>query len=333
MELALLEALRQAQGEWVETAALVKKLPATPEEVARAAESLRQGGYEVDSSPSGYRLPDFKDGISAEAIRRELGTRLMGSHIIALGRTESTNDVAWREALSGAPEGAVILAEEQTAGRGRMGRKWYCPPRTGLLMSVILRPELSAQQSNLLTVMAAVAVSEAISEHLQLRASIRWPNDITIRDRKVAGILVEARSLATGAAFVLGIGINVNTTEEAFTQALLETATSLAIEASRPVHRTQVARWVLRALERWYRDVRFGEYGRIARQWRRLSSSLGERVVLLENGREYRGRVLDLSLEDGLIVRLDEGVTRIFHPATVTLRQLPETWRGLHRKA
>ena len=169
-----------------------------------------------------------------------------------------------------------------------------------------------------------MAVAEALDEWPALHARIRWPNDITIRDRKVAGILVEGRSLATGAAFVLGIGLNVNTPARDFPPELRETATSLAAETGEPFDRGEVARALLASLDRWYGDLRQGEYGHIARRWRRLSSTMGERVSLLENGREFRGRVLDLSLEDGLIVRLDEGVTRIFHPSTVTLQQLPE---------
>ena len=257
-------------------------------------------------------------------ITRDLRAGIIGRRVMVHDRAASTNDLAWQEALSGGAEGTVVFAEEQTAGRGRMGRPWHCPPRSGVLMSVVLRPELQVQQSNLLTVVSSVAVAEALQERLALHARIRWPNDITIRDRKVAGILVEGRSLATGSVFVLGIGLNVNAGLDEFPPELRETATSLAIEMGAPVDRNDAARSLLASLERWYMELRQGDYGLIARQWRRLSSTLGERVALLENGREFRGRVLDLSLEDGLIVRLDEGLTRIFPPSTVTLRQLPE---------
>ena len=148
----------------------------------------------------------------------------------------------------------MVFAEEQTAGRGRMGRPWLSPPRSGLLFSVVLRPELEVQQSNLLTVVSAVAVAEALQERLALHARIRWPNDITIRDRKVAGILVEGRSLATGSVFVLGIGVNVNASLDEFPPELRETATSLAVETGAPVNRNDagpVAAGVAGALVRW----------------------------------------------------------------------------------
>ena len=121
-----------------------------------------------------------------------------------------------------------------------------------------------------------------------------------------------------------GIGLNVNQSREDFPPDLREIATSLRARRAHRLDRLATAAWLLHSLESWYRDFRSGDYGRIARHWRRLSSTLGRRVMLLENGREYRGRVLDFSLEDGLIVRLDQGMTRVFNSVAVTLRQLPE---------
>ena len=323
MEQALLDALRAHTGEWVTEPDLAERIGCTPPDLEQGVEALRAEGYRIESCRSlGYRLLGYGDRLIAQEIMRGLGTRVVGRRVIVLDRTASTNDVAWNEARSGVPEGLVIFSEHQTAGRGRMGRVWNAPPRKALLMSVILRPELDVRQGSLLTVMSAVAVAQALADHLRLQARIRWPNDITIKGRKVAGILVEGRTLPGGAAFVVGIGLNVNAGPEDFSPEVREAATSLAIELQQSADRMDVARWVLRALERWYRDVRFGDYGRIAQRWRELSSTLGQRVVLMADGHEFKGRVLDLSLEDGLIVRLDEGVTKVFHPSTVTLRQI-----------
>ncbi len=330
MEIVVLKALRHRPREWLAERTLSERTALSPDDVQRAVESLRRKGYEIEGMrESGYRFLGCGDRIVAYEVTRDLRTEIMGRRVIALERTTSTNDIAWQQAFSGAPEGTVVFADEQTQGRGRMGRTWHSPSRTGLLMSVVLRPELDPQQANLLTVMASVAVAESLRESLRLPARIRWPNDITIRDRKVAGLLVEGRSLATGSAFVLGVGLNVNTQREQFAAELGDSATSLALEAGRELSRVDVARSLLRAIERWYTDLRSGDYGPIARHWRRLSSTLGRRVALTKKDREFRGRVLDLSLEDGLIVRLDQGVTRVFHSATVTLRQLPETWQGI----
>lgn len=331
MKWAVLEALRKRAGEWAAPAELAAETLDAPAEVERAVEELRADGYAIGRRRGGkIRFAGCGGRLIAREIKRDLKTKIIGRQVTVLERVTSTNDAAWQEALSGASEGTVIFAEEQTAGRGRMGRSWLSPPRSGLLFSVVLRPELEVRQSNLLTVVSAVAVAEALQERLGPHARIRWPNDITVRDRKVAGILVEGRSLATGSAFVLGIGVNVRARPREFPPEIRETATSLAAETGTPPERNDLARRLLASLDRWYGDLRLGEYGHIARRWRRLSSTLGERVTLLESGREFRGRVLDLSLEDGLIVRLDEGVTRIFHPSTVTLRQIPERRRGLN---
>jgi BirA family biotin operon repressor/biotin-[acetyl-CoA-carboxylase] ligase len=328
---AVLEALRKRAGEWTAPAELAAETLDAPADMERALEELRADGYVIGRRRGGkIRLAGCGDRLIAHEIQRDLRTKIIGRQARVLERVTSTNDAAWQEALAGAPEGTVIFAEEQTAGRGRMGRPWFSPPRSGLLFSVVLRPELDVRQSNLLTVVSAVAVAEALQEHPGLHARIRWPNDITVRDRKVAGILVEGRSLATGSAFVLGIGVNVRVRPREFPPEIRETATSLAAETGTPPERNDLARGLLASLDRWYGNLRLGEYGHIARRWRRLSSTLGERVTLLESGREFRGRVLDLSLEDGLIVRLDEGVTRIFPPSTVTLRQMPERRRGLN---
>ncbi len=321
-ENALLAALARQGRNGIDADTLALLLGCDSDALARAAQGLRRRGYDIRlNGTSPCRLGGTSPLLSTE-IAEGLRTQVIGSRLVTLGVVPSTNDVAWQEALAGAPEGAVVLAEMQSAGRGRMGRSWLAPCGAGILASVVLRPTLDPNRSNLLTVMSAVAVAQALRDQMRLQARIRWPNDITIKGRKVAGILVESRSLPTGGAFVLGIGLNVNMRQKDFPADLDQEATSLLMETGVVQDRAEILRWLLRSLERWYRDLRYGDFGRIARRWRELSSTLGQRVLMIENGREYKGRVLDLSMEDGLIVRLDEGITRIFHPSTVTLRQL-----------
>jgi BirA family biotin operon repressor/biotin-[acetyl-CoA-carboxylase] ligase len=191
----------------------------------------------------------------------------------------------------------------------------------GLLLSVLLRPDMDVSERSLLTVMAAVAVARAVQETYRQPALIRWPNDITIRGRKAGGILVEARTLERGPAFVVGIGLNTGQQTRDFPPELRGTATSLTLETGRPTDRIEFARAVLRSLDAWYRALRRQEYGLIAGDWRHLSSTIGRRVVLSDGVQEHCGRVLDLTLSDGLILRFDSGVTRVFPSAQVTLKQ------------
>jgi len=323
VESAVLEVLREYAGRWVDVSALAQRAGVPRDGVEAAVEALRGEGYVIERRAGpGWRMVGCADRLIAREIGRELGTAVVGRRIACLERVGSTNDAAWEEALSGAEEGTVIFAEEQTAGRGRMGRRWFSPRGAGLWMSVVFRPALSVQQSHQLTAMASVAVAQAMREEFQVAARIRWPNDVYIENRKVAGILVEGRALATGVTFVVGVGVNVNAVEADFPVELQEFATSLAIETGRRVPRVDVAQFVLRSLDRWYRDLCSGDMGRIANEWRQLSSTLGRQVALAAEGHEYRGTVLDLSMEDGLIVRLDSGLTRVFRGNSVTLRHL-----------
>ena len=322
----ILEILRARTGEWCLPQALGDQAFVGLSEVASAIEGLRQNGYGVEEHPRlGYRLAGTTGRLVPYEIERNLGTSVIGKQILSFDRIDSTQDTAWAHADTASAEGLVILAEEQEAGRGRMGRQWVCPAGKGLLLSVVLRPKLVTSKRSVLTVMAAVAVARAIHEAYHLPALIRWPNDIFIRGRKVGGILVEARALAVGPTFVVGIGLNTSLREDEFPHDLRRTASSLAIETGRPVDRIQCARALLRSLDRWYRAVQQGQYGLIAEDWRHLSCTLGQRVVLSDGMREYRGRVLDLTLTDGLILRLDSGVTHVFPPARVTLKQEGDT--------
>lgn len=319
----IFEYLREHTGEWVEPSALTACANAADNDIAAAAEALRAEGYLIEArTGGGWRLTGHENRLIPRELSRELATAIIGRDLHCLEQADSTNNIAWQKALAGAAEGTTVFAEQQTAGRGRLGRAWFSSKSDGLLMSVILTPNLEAGQSHILTAMASVAVAQAIRDQAHIAARIRWPNDIYIGNRKIAGILVEGRALATGVTFVVGIGLNVNTQTNDFPIELREHATSLAIETGNPFSRIETARFILRSLDRWYRDLCYGDMGRIANQWRTLSSTLGHQVVLSENGHEYRGTVLDLSVEDGLIVRLDRGLTRIFRSHAVTLRHL-----------
>jgi BirA family biotin operon repressor/biotin-[acetyl-CoA-carboxylase] ligase len=321
---ALLDGLQRRPGEWIGRRELAAQAGVPKDVAAAGAAALAAEGYAIERSGRGFCYHGRGDRLIAREIQRGLGTRMIGRRIVALPSTASTNDDAWNAARAGAEEGATVFADEQTVGRGRMGRAWRSPKGSGVLMSVVLRPGLDAREGHVLTAMASVAVAQAMREAYRLRVRIRWPNDIYVDERKLAGILVEGRAFATDTVFVVGIGVNVNLAFEAMPPDIRPLATSLSIESGRTVSRTETARKLLRSLDRWYRDLCSGDVGRIANTWRRLSSTLGRRVLLIENGRESRGTVLDLSISDGLIVRLDEGLTRIFRPNTVTLRHLPE---------
>jgi len=195
------------------------------------------------------------DRLSAAKLRAGLGQCVIGREIIVLDQTTSTNDVVLQMANGSVPEGLVVLAEDQTAGRGQRGNLWQSPPGKGLLCSILLRPNVAVQDSARLVDWAVKGIAGTVESTCLHKATIKPPNDIYIDGRKVAGVLVEMRA-QPGAPHlaVVGIGVNVNQTTSHFPEELRDRATSLAIVLGGPVDRNALAITLLRNLDRLYRE-------------------------------------------------------------------------------
>jgi BirA family transcriptional regulator, biotin operon repressor / biotin---[acetyl-CoA-carboxylase] ligase len=190
------------------------------------------------------------DPLIADELRRALNGSRIGSEVVVVEQTESTNDLAWEAAERGAAEGFVVFAESQTKGRGQYGRGWDSSPYLGLWFSILLRPALTLQESPKLTLLLAQDVAAAIQVEIGCGPTIKPPNDIYVNDRKVAGILVEGRTARDGSyQAVAGIGINVNQTLDDFPEPLRATAGSLAMAAGRIIRRQEFAIALLRRLD------------------------------------------------------------------------------------
>jgi BirA family biotin operon repressor/biotin-[acetyl-CoA-carboxylase] ligase len=235
----------------------------------------------------------------------------------------STNDIAWAWAEAGCPEGTVIFAEEQVQGRGRFGRRWHCPRGRGLLMSVVFRPADEGCGPAHLTAVGALAAAEGVEAEAGLPAAIRWPNDVTIRGRKIAGVLVERRGAEPDAPCVLGLGLNVNTRAEEFPNGLCELATSLAVEAGHDFGRERVAAAVLGQLGRRWSDTVEGRWSDVASCWRGRCSLLGQVVTVESGGERHRGRVVEIDPLGTLELELAAGERRVFRADRTTLSLSP----------
>jgi len=236
--------------------------------------------------------------LSPDAIRTRLQTRVVGKKILCVDRCESTNDLAWAEALAGAADGTAIFAEEQSKGRGRFGRTWSAPRGQGLLCSIVLRPEIDVDRVPLMTAMAALAAADVVGDEAQ----IRFPNDVMLDGRKIAGILVEARFISSKPdVFIVGIGMNVTGHPEDLN------ATSLG----ETVSRVSTARSLLEALDEWYGRLS-GSLRDYRKEWRRRSFIVRKRVRIKQNGRSVSGIIEDVDPMDGIVLRLDSG-----HPRTI----------------
>jgi BirA family biotin operon repressor/biotin-[acetyl-CoA-carboxylase] ligase len=251
------------------------------------------------------------------AIKSRLTTNILGRRIELHPQVGSTNDLVKQAARLGEAEGLVVLAEEQVAGRGRLGRTWVAPPGCCVLCSVLLRPRFSPQQAFYVTIAAAVAIHRALRVvgGGALSSAIKWSNDVLLDGRKVAGILSESEFSGGGWAFsVLGFGINVNLEREQF-GALRDTATSLSAELGREVDRVEVLARVLAEFESLYLLLQGGQFGPVHAEWAAALETLGKRVSIAEPGSDgtgsmVQGRALRVDADGALVVLTDGGVER-----------------------
>jgi BirA family biotin operon repressor/biotin-[acetyl-CoA-carboxylase] ligase len=309
-DLEILRALRQAGTGAVSGAELAQQLGLTRAAVWARIQELRALGYEIEASPhQGYRLLSAPDVLHADDLLARLGpTGVVGRDIRVFQETTSTNDIADKLARDGVAEGVVVFAESQTRGRGRLGRRWISPPGKGLWFSILLRPMLHPQAATRLTVVSAVALRRAIAQQTRLRPSIKWPNDILIGSRKVAGILTElSAEVDRTKHLILGLGIDVNVSPEEFPPELRRSVSSLQAESGRKLVRADLAVAVLSELDREYARLRSGDFAAIASEWEEHCATIGQQVVIRVGDREIAGRAEALSEDGALLVRTEHG--------------------------
>jgi len=272
-------------------------------------EKLRSLGVEIKGHhSSGYQLRKLPDILAPSLIRTELGENEIGNKIIHYFRIESTNDVALALAAKGAAHGTGVLAEEQTAGRGRFGRTWHSEKSSGIYVSVVLRPDLSPAAAPALTLMAGVATHRALSGATGLPVDIRWPNDLLVNGKKVCGILTEmSAELGRLHYVVLGIGINVN--HRAMPAEIESVATSLRMEGGRVYSRQQILVALFKELEKYYRTLLDRGSDAIARAWAEASSyAEGKKIRVLSKGGDFPAVTAGLASDGSLRIRREDGV-------------------------
>ncbi len=259
------------------------------------------------------------DEYSLERIAEALGTRAVGRYIRWHDTLASTNDLAKRLAEIPVPEGTVVVAEHQTAGRGRLGRPWSSP-RGGVWLSVILKPGLPLEQVPLIGLAASIAAARAIRATTGLLARVKWPNDVLIDGQKVAGILVEA---GPGADWVVvGIGINANVAQGDLPKEAAYPVTSLEAALGHPVDRSALVRALLRELERQYDVLRVAGAAATVRRWREIADTLG-RVVRVEiGGTALEGLARDIDESGALLVQQPDGTCQRVIAGEITVREV-----------
>lgn len=316
--------LAEAGDAYVSGEAISDKLGLTRAAVWKHVEALRAAGYRIDAVPAkGYRLAAIPDRLTALELRPLLNTHDVGRVLHAYEEIGSTNDRARELAEDGAEHGEVVVADTQTAGRGRRGRPWVSPPHKNVYFSVVLRPELPPARAPELTLVASLAVCDALRQ-AGVNAGIKWPNDLLVDGRKIAGILLELAAEPDRVHWVvLGVGVNVNTAAEDFPEELRGEATSILLARGQPAPRALFAVACLTALEDWL-DVHAEQgFDPIREAWRERSVTLGREVSVKADGRELVGTAADIDEQGALLVRTAGGMERVLAGDVQLLRNRP----------
>jgi len=322
---ALKEAAGPVSGEGLAAAAGVSRAA-----VWKHVQRLKSRGYAIAGTPRrGYRLLEAPDRLLPEEIFSGLGTARLGGAIHHAELVDSTNDLAKELGAAGAPEGALVVAEAQRAGRGRLGRSWESPPGAGLYVSLLLRPDLPPENLPRLTLAAGVAAARGLGGVARVQIGLKWPNDLIVAGKKAGGILTEMTAEEDRINhLVLGLGVNVNNRD--FPVELRDTAISLAQATGRTLPRAALLRAWLEEMEMIYEDFLAGNVAGILEEWRALSVTLGRTVSVRQGTGRIAGYARDVAPDGALL--LETGPGQLVRVLSGELAPGPEAGPGADRQ-
>jgi BirA family biotin operon repressor/biotin-[acetyl-CoA-carboxylase] ligase len=313
---------------WQSGAEVARRLGVSRAAVWKRIERLRSQGYGIEAvAGRGYRLVRDSDLLLPDAIRKHLRAKLLRGEIVHRTTIDSTNRLAAEQARGGAVEGTIVVAEQQTAGRGRLGRTWVSPASVNLYMSVVLRPRIPPLEVPRLTLVAGLAVAEAIRDSGTFQPRIKWPNDVLLDGRKVAGILTELEAEADRVRFVIvGIGVNLNATRTDFPPDLKTKATSLLLAGGAPVDRAAFTGRLLTRLDAAYAAFLSGGFAALRHRYEELHGLVGL-AVTIDGTPPLAGTVRGVD-DGGALLVVSGGALQRVVSGEVTLRQ---AYRKLRR--
>lgn len=307
----LLILLKEGRGNWVSGELLGSRMAISRSAIWKHMCALKEEGYVIESSrKKGYILRQIPDSLLAHEIGDDLNTKTFGKKgIFYFKETTSTNIIAEQYAKEGVPEGALVIAEKQTHGKGRRGRSWFSPAGEGVYMSIILRPPISPNEAPKLTLIASVATAETLLCLTSSRITIKWPNDVLINEKKVAGILTEISAEIDKIHHVIvGIGVNVNTPEESFPSDIKDRATSIFVETGEHISRVKVVQTFLERFEKRYEQFKSNGFQSVMLRWKQLTDMIGKNIsVGLIDNTSFTGEVVNIDEDGFLLLKDNEG--------------------------
>ena len=308
----ILLSIRRRPGRAQSVSALSRRFKVSAQDIADALGIITAWGYRLKTTRREAAFLEAPDLLTATEIGYKLKTKTIGQTIHAYHSVKSTNDIAAQLAASGTPEGTIVTAEIQTKGRGRLSRTWHSPPHAGIYVSIILRPTFPAEQAPGMSIMTALALADTIENYCPDRTRIKWPNDVLISGRKVAGILTELTAEGRRIEYVIiGVGVNVNHRADDFPPELSSIATSVRRASRRKQSRVELLKQFLVRLEKEY--TRYQKRGlstsRTRMRW--YSSLIGNRVKLAHGRRIIEGVALDIGADGSLILETQQGTISV----------------------
>ncbi|MEG6586144.1 biotin--[acetyl-CoA-carboxylase] ligase [Dendrosporobacter sp. 1207_IL3150] len=313
MRSSILNLLRQRSGEYLSGEEIAKQLDVSRTAVWKHMQELKQGGYAIEAhSRRGYCFRQAPDLLLPDEVSTGLKTKFIGCKIHYFNQIDSTNNEAKKIAAAGAAEGTVVISEEQNGGRGRLSRGWFSPENLGIWMSIILRPPFNPQDAPKCTLLAAVAIAKAIRQVTNVNCGIKWPNDILYDGKKLVGILTEmSAEMDAINHIVIGMGINVNITENEFPDELKDIATSLRVIVGEPISRVKLLQEILSQLEELYMSAIKNGFPEILDDWRKYSVTLGQTVNVIGINTQFSGVAVDIDEDGALLVETENGKQKV----------------------
>lgn len=316
-------------GDYVSGQQLCDRFGVSRTAVWKVINQLKEEGYQIESVPRrGYRLVESPaDAYSASEIASRLQTTWAGRNLHFFASTGSTNPDAKHFAEEGEPHGTIVVADRQTAGRGRRGRSWVSPAGTSIYFTIVVRPQFAPDKASMITLVTALSVAQAIEEVTGLPAEIKWPNDIVVHRKKVCGILTEMSmtpEMDEIQFVVAGVGVNTNhDSPEDFPEEIRETATSLKIESGRQIDRAGLLERILARFEENYDAfVRIGDLSGLREAYQAHLINMDAQVLVLDPAGEYKGIARGISKTGELIVERDNGEQVLVYAGEVSVRGL-----------
>jgi len=312
----IMELLKKPHGHYLSGQELSRHLGISRAAVWKHITALRRMGYAIEALPArGYRFSSSTCPYNALEIASGLTTKVIGRPIHFHEEVASTNEIAFTMAKESAPEGTAVVANRQSAGKGRLGRQWESPPDGGIYTSIILRPAISPREAPKLSLLAAVAVAEAVGGFLSHPPTVKWPNDLLIQGKKVAGVLAEMNAEMDRINFiVIGVGVNVNVKSggEVFSPEVQAIATSLSAVEGVEISRVALLQALFGKVEEWYNRFLRDGFMPVREAWNRYSGMAGRRVTVRQIGAAFDGTVLGIDEDGALLVKEERGiVTRV----------------------